>query len=141
MTTTKNWSRLRAVCFFKISNSLVYAPSSFLKLPSFSSCVSREVSAHSLSNLSRVSHNSVAVYLKSYCRLSETQISSKSVNSIRASINLSHKINSKREAFERAHLKTCNCRRGKLTLKNVSCFCQALLCVIWCLNRTAVPLS
>ena len=44
--------------------------------------VSREAFAHSLSNLSGVSHNSVVVYLKSYCRLSETQISSKFVNSI-----------------------------------------------------------
>ena len=138
MKTQKNCSRLRDACFFKISNSLVYAPSSFLKLPSFSSAVSREAFARSLPNLSRVSHNSVVVYLKSYCRLSETRISSKFVNSIELQI---YKINSKREAFERAHPKTCNCRRGKLTLKNVSCFCQAVLCVIWCLNRTAAPLS
>ena len=37
-------------------------------------------------------------------------------------------------------LKTCNCRRGKLALKNVLRFCQAPLCVFWSLNRTAVRL-
>ena len=44
--------------------------------------VSYEAFAHSLSNLSRVSHKSVVVDMKSYCRLSETRISSKFVNSI-----------------------------------------------------------
>ena len=78
-SSSRRWFFLR---FTRIAKRLVYAPSSFLKLPSFSSGVSREAFAHSLSNLWRVSHNSVAVYLKSYCRLSETQISSKSVNSL-----------------------------------------------------------
>ena len=44
--------------------------------------VSYEAFANLSSNLSRVSQNSVVVDLKSYCRLSETRISSKFVNSI-----------------------------------------------------------
>ena len=37
-------------------------------------------------------------------------------------MNLSHKINVEREAFERAHPKTCNCRRGKAEFEDSFAF-------------------
>ena len=65
-------------CFFRFRSK----PREVRCYSGFSCIVSYEAFANLSSNLSRVSQNSVVVDLKSYCRLSETRISSKFVNSI-----------------------------------------------------------
>ena len=65
-------------CFFRFR----LEPCEKICYPAIWCIVSYEAFANLSSNLSRVSQNSVVVDLKSYCRLSETRISSKFVNSI-----------------------------------------------------------